>query len=411
MKRIFPGYYIVAASFVIQATYLGAFFSFNVLTPDLAAEFGWERATITAALSINFLVMGVSVVFMGRLTDRLGPRWVLALASIIYGLGYLLLSQVQAVWQLYLFFGILAGISIGAHDVCTLSTVSRWFVERRGLITGIVKSGAGIGQLLFPGIVAWLVFSFGWRTTCVVIGVLLLTMTLVSLVLKRDPAMLGLQPDDRGPLTDTQLISARAQNDKESGISLRDALRTRQLWLLALGKFADFYCLMTIVAHIVWHGEDLGLGEAAAGILVVIGGISILGRLAVGKISDQFGSKRAIQTCFILLFLSFVFLLTIETPKLLFVFALIYGIAHGGFFTATSPSVAEYFGTRSHGAIFGILVFCGTVGGFVSPPLAGYFFDKTGSYDTPFLILTALSIIGFIVISQLRPLTVALDRS
>ena len=170
-------------------------------------------------------------------------------------------------------------------------------------------------------------------------------MTLVSLVLKRDPAMLGLQPDDRGPLTDTQLISARAQNDKESGISLRDALRTRQLWLLALGKFADFYCLMTIVAHIVWHGKDLGLGEAAAGILVVIGGISILGRLAVGRISDQFGSKRAIQTCFILLFVSFVFLLTIENPKLLFVFALIYGIAHGGFFTATSPSVAEYFGT------------------------------------------------------------------
>jgi MFS family permease len=166
---------------------------------------------------------------------------------------------------------------------------------------------------------------------------------------------------------------------------------------------------MTIVAHIVWHGEDLGLGEAAAGILVVIGGISIVGRLAVGKISDQFGSRRAIQTCFILLFLSFVFLLTIENPKLLFVFALIYGIAHGGFFTATSPSVAEYFGTRSHGAIFGILVFCGTVGGFVSPPLAGYFFDKTGSYDIPFLILTALSIIGFIVISQLRPLPVALD--
>jgi sugar phosphate permease len=102
LKRIFPGYYIVAASFVIQGTYLGAFFSFNVLTPDLAAEFGWERATITTALSINFLVMGVSVMFMGRLTDRLGPRWVLALASIIYGLGYLLLSQVQAVWQLYL---------------------------------------------------------------------------------------------------------------------------------------------------------------------------------------------------------------------------------------------------------------------------------------------------------------------
>jgi MFS family permease len=108
---------------------------------------------------------------------------------------------------------------------------------------------------------------------------------------------------------------------------------------------------------------------------------------------------------------SFIFLLTIENPKLLFVFAFIYGIAHGGFFTATSPSVAEYFGTRSHGVIFGILVFCGTVGGFVSPPLAGYFFDQTGSYDTPFLILTVLSIIGFVAISQLRPLPVALDRS
>ena len=412
MKRIFPGYYIVAASCVVQATYLGAFFSFGILFPEFEAEFGWKRETISWAASLNFLIMGINVIFLGRLTDRLGPRWVLTLASVIYGLGYLLLPQVNAVWHLYLCFGVLAGISIGAHDVCTLSTVARWFVKRRGLITGIVKSGAGVGQSLMPIGVAILIVMFGWRTACVVIGFLLLAMVLVSLTLKRDPALLGLQPDgiELAATETTELNSATSI--PEHGISLRQALKTHQLWLLCIGKFADFYCLMTIVIHIVPHGIDQGLAPAAAArILAIIGIVSIVGRIAVGTLSDHFGSKRAIQVCFSLLFASFVFLQWLENPNLLFAFAVVYGIAHGGFFTATSPSVAEYFGTRSHGVIFGTLVFCGTLGGVISPVLAGRFFDNTGSYDVPFLILTAFSVIGFAVISQLRPLAVASDHA
>lgn len=412
MKRIFPGYYIVAASCVVQATYLGAFFSFGILFPEFEAEFGWSRETISGAASINFLIMGISVVFLGRLTDRIGPRWVLALASAIYGLAYLLLSQIHAVWHLYLFFGVLAGISIGAHDVCTLSTVARWFVKRRGLITGIVKSGAGVGQSLMPIGIAILIVTFGWRTACVVIGLSLLAMVLVSLMLKRDPALLGLQPDgvELAPNDATELNAPTSI--PEHGISLREALKTQQLWLLCIGKFADFYCLMTIVIHIVPHGIDEGLAPtAAARILAIIGIVSIIGRIAVGTLSDRFGSKRAIQACFSLLFASFVFLQWLENPNLLFVFAIVYGIAHGGFFTATSPSVAEYFGTRSHGVIFGTLVFCGTLGGVISPVLAGRFFDNTGSYDVPFLILTAFSVIGFAVISRLRPLVVASDHA
>ena len=199
------------------------------------------------------------MIFLGRLTDRLGPRWVLALASVIYGLGYLLLSQVNAVWHLYLCFGVLAGISIGAHDVCTLSTVARWFVKRRGLITGIVKSGAGVGQALMPIGVAILIVMFGWRTACVVIGFSLLSMVLVSLMLKRDPALVGLQPDGvEVAATETTELNS-ATSIPEHGISLRQALKTHQLWLLCIGKFADFYCLMTIVIHIVPHGIDLSL--------------------------------------------------------------------------------------------------------------------------------------------------------
>ena len=405
MKGIFPGYYIVAAGFLVQATYLGAFFSFGIISPELEETFNWERAQISLASSINFVVMGCSMIFMGRLSDRFGPRLVLAVASLLYGLGYILLSKATAVWHLYVFFGILAGIGIGAHDVCTLSTVARWFVKRRGLFTGIVKAGAGVGQLAFPWIVAFLIATFSWRTTSVVIGLVLMMMIFMALVLKRDPALLGLRPDGHAPATAGYRQETRAGDDQESGITLRAALKTRQLWLLALAKLFDFYCLMTIVSHIVWHGIDSGLPkQEAALILFAIGASSIVGRLAVGRVSDQLGSKRAIQASFIFLFASLIFLQSIDNPKLLFAFAVLYGIAHGGFFTASSPAVAEYFGTRSHGVIFGFIVFCGTLGGAVGPPLAGRFFDNTASYDVPFLILTAFSVAGFAVTSQLKPL-------
>jgi MFS family permease len=123
----------------------------------------------------------------------------------------------------------------------------------------------------------------------------------------------------------------------------------------------------------------------------------------MGTVNDGIGGKRSLITCFIILICGLVWLQLSQGAWMLFLFAIIYGFAHGGLFTVMSPMVAELFGTGSHGLLFGIVLFSGDIGGAIGPLLAGHIFDLTGSYRLVFLILIALAVVGFILITTLRP--------
>jgi MFS family permease len=171
-----------------------------------------------------------------------------------------------------------------------------------------------------------------------------------------------------------------------------------------VAEFAVFFCLLTVVVHIVPHARDLGLPPTiAAGVLSTIGGVSMLGRFTMGTVNDGIGGKRSLITCFIILIGGLVWLQFSECAWMLYLFAVIYGFAHGGLFTVMSPMVAELFGTGSHGLLFGIVLFGGTLGGALGPLMAGHLFDLTGTYRLVFLILTALALVGFGLIMTLRP--------
>ena len=385
---------------VTQMMYLGLFFTFGVLFPEFEKEFGWSRAQISGASSTMFIVMGVLGIAMGRVNDQIGPRILLTASTVVFALGFILMSRMTALWHLYLFYGLLCGLGIAAHDVVVLSTVARWFTRGRGLMSGLVKTGAGIGQLIVPLFAAFFILRHGWRDATMIIGlVALIVMVIAAQVVRRDPKSLGLRPwgDDQ----------KETANDvtQEAGLDLKQAVRTRQFWLISMAKLADWYCLFTIIIHVVPHGIDQGLEPATAAIVLsVIGGCSILGRLVLGAGFDYLGTKRSLLIAFALLFLSVVFLQLLSDPRWLFVFAFVYGIGHGGFFAIASPSVAEYFGTRSHGVIFGIVMFTGSIGGTLGPWLSGWLYDSTGTYDIAFLLVSGFSVFGFLMACGLKPI-------
>ena len=385
---------------VTQMMYLGLFFTFGVLFPEFEKEFGWSRAQISGASSTMFIVMGVLGIAMGRVNDQIGPRILLTASTVVFALGFILMSRMTALWHLYLFYGLLCGLGVAAHDVVVLSTVARWFTRGRGLMSGLVKTGAGIGQLIVPLFAAFFILRHGWRDATMVIGlVALIVMVIAAQVVRRDPKSLGLRPwgDDQKEVA----------NDvtQEAGLDLKQAVRTRQFWLISMAKLADWYCLFTIIIHVVPHGIDQGLEPATAAIVLsVIGGCSILGRLVLGAGFDYLGTKRSLLIAFALLFLSVVFLQLLSDPRWLFVFAFVYGIGHGGFFAIASPSVAEYFGTRSHGVIFGIVMFTGSIGGTLGPWLSGWLYDSTGTYDIAFLLVSGFSVFGFLMACGLKPI-------
>jgi MFS family permease len=395
---LYYGYRIVAASFLIQGVTIGGNFAYGVLFKELEAEFGWSRATIAGASSASLLVMGFMAVLAGRLNDRIGPRWLLTASALFYGLGYLLFAGLQAPWQLYLVYGLLVGVGLSTHDVVTLSTVARWFTRRRGMASAVVKVGTGCGQLLVPLAVAALVAGFGWRTACMAFGATALVLLAAAAQLMRpDPESMGLRADGATGGGNPAL----AKPDPHAGPAARSPL----FWILCCSQAIVFTCLITITIHIVPHATDLGAQRAvAAGVISAIGGISVLGRLAVGGAIDRIGGRRALIGCYAALLASLVWLQFATVPWMLFVFAAVYGVAHGGFFTVMSPTVAEFFGTRVHGVLFGTVLMFGSIGGAIGPLAAGAVFDATGSYRVAFGVLIGLALSGRARVSRLPPM-------
>ena len=407
IPKYFYGYNIVAAGFIIQAVCIGAMFTYGIFFKEFQAEFGWSRATIAGASSVAFLIMGAGGVLAGRLNDKIGPRVLIIGSGLSLGLGYMLMSRMQSPWQIYLLYGGLAGIGFSTHDVVTLSTVARWFVKRRGMMSGIVKVGTGTGQFVVPLIVSASVTAYGWRNSYLIIGaVLLVALLAVAQVMRRDPEGMGLQPDDARD--GARGVGTR---DPDSDVTLGAAVMTGQFWIICLSEFATLLCLLTMVVHIVPHGTDIGLpSTTAATVLSTIGGVSMLGRIVMGTANDRIGGKRSLIVCYAVLICALIFLQMANQTWMLLLFAAIYGFAHGGFFTVMSPAVAELFGLRSHGAIFGIVLFSGMIGGAIGPVLTGHFFDVTGSYQTAFIVLIGVAISGLILITLLRPLQGARER-
>jgi MFS family permease len=192
---------------------------------------------------------------------------------------------------------------------------------------------------------------------------------------------------------------------REAGLTLAEAFATRQFWTLCIVQLTVMFCLMTVMIHIVPHATDMGVAPAvAATILSTVGAVSIAGRLTIGTLVDRLGGRRSLMICFVILLASFALLQSFQVGWMLFVFAAVYGFAHGGFFTVMSPTLAEFFGTGSHGVIFGIVLFSGMMGGAAGPLLAGTLFDTSGSYQVVFMILTGMAVVGLLMAYTLRPM-------
>ena len=376
-------YLVVFGACLTQFAVIGLVFSYGLFFKIFEAEFGWSRTLLSSCTSLAFLMMGVLAIFGGRLSDRYGPRRVLAVTGIIYGIGYALLSQASAPWHLFILFGLFISVGMSTHDVVTLSTIARWFPRKRGTMTGVVKVGTAVGQMAVPPIAALLIVQFGWRTAVIMLGLSAGILLLIAALSMQNP------PEQQASGTSVE----------REGLSFVDARRTGKLWLLCAIQFLFFTALMTIPLHIVVHGMDLGMSASVAAILLsTMGAASVVGRLTIGGFVDRIGGKYAMVLCFVPLIASLCTLLFIDIYWMLFATIAVYGFAHGGLFTVVSPTIAEYFGLRAHGAIFGLVLFFGTIGGAVGPILAGWIFDVTGSYSLAFGTLAGLSILGLLLV-------------
>ena len=392
-----PRYPIVFGALVTQFTIVGLLFSIGLFFDVFEEEFGWPRTILSGSTSLAILVMGLLAYVGGRISDRYGPTVVLGATGMLYGVGFALISVIGAPWQLVALFGIFLGLGLATHDVVTLSTIARWFGPRRGMMTGVVKVGTATGQMVLPPLTALLMVAIGWRYSALALGYGAAALLLFAAYWMEAP------PKSRS--------SARPMERR--GPPFAEVRRSRAFWTLCATQLLFFPSLVTVPLHIAVHGIDLGMTRTTSAILLtVIGGSSIVGRMTVGTLVDRIGGKNAYVLSLVPLVAGLLALLMVETHWLLFAVVALYGFAHGGLFTVVSPTVAEFFGTRAHGAVFGGIVFFGTIGAAIGPIMAGRIFDVTGSYAWAFTGLAVMGVIGLgLVLSLPRRRTAPLARS
>jgi len=391
--KFFYGYVVVLAAFFIVLLMFGTLYTFGVFFKPVSTEFDWTSAATSGAFALYMILHGALYIVTGRLNDRFGPRMVMTACGLFLGLGYLLMSQISAIWQLYLFYGVIIGIGMSGGFVPLVSTVSRWFVKRRGLMTGIVLAGIGMGTVIMPPVASWLISTYGWRTSYMMIGIIALVfIVLAAQFLRRDPGQMGQLPYGENGLPEKGLdLQAR-------GFSVQEAIHTRQFWIVCATGFCSLFCIQAVMVHIVPHATELGISATiAANILAVIGGLSIAGRIIIGSVGDRIGNKPAVIFSLILLSVALLWLQLAKEVWMLYLFAAIFGFAYGGWVALISPIVAELFGLSSHGITLGIIAFGFTIGGAIGPVLAGSIFDITSSYYLAFLVCATMSVIGVIL--------------
>jgi MFS family permease len=384
---LYYGYAIVSAASIIMMMIWGTFNAFGVFFEPFIKEFGWTRAITSGASALNTIIFGILCIFSASVSERLGPRWVMTACGIVLGLSYFLMAQLTRTWELYLYFGVFVAIGMSAY-IPLLSLVPQWFTTNRGRMNAIVLSGMGVGIMVVPPIASYLISVWHWRDSYRMMGVVtLVVMVGASQFLKRLPNQAHNREDRR--------TAVRLADQRNEGLTLRQAVRTRQFALVCLLYFSFLFCLVAITVHIVIHAIGLGIPAThAAMILSLIGGACIVGMNVMGNIADRFSNKMALGVSYSLMGLSLIWLIPSHSQWSFYLFSIAFGFAYGGMQVLFSPLVAELFGTRSHGVILGTGALVGSIGAAIGPIVTGYLFDALGSYAIAFIICAMLAFTG-----------------
>jgi len=389
----------------VMVVCFGVQYSFGIFFKSLVAEFGWTRAATSGIFSLYMIVRAVFSVVMGYFSDKRGSRLTVAIGGLSMGLGLLLTSRVNAIWQLYILYGGMGGLGAASFYVPLASTLSKWFTKKRGFVLGIFTAGVGMGAVIFSPLVEFLITTHTWRRSYVILGIITLVVILTSVLILRDsPQEMGLRPDgaqakgnsDRG-------VDHQKSTDK--GLTLKDAIIAIPFWIILVIEVINYMSTITPMVHIVPFATDSGISSmVAASQLAVIGGFSILGRLALGAYSDRVGARNLLPVTLIVEAMMLFFLTQTKSAVMLYIFSIIFGFAYGGSVPLVAALTAEYFGLASMGSIFGLISFAGVLGGALGPFVAGFIYDVTTKYTIAFLALAILSVVGTLLSLYLRRL-------
>ena len=399
--RIFYGWYVLAVSFVILFFTTGARFTIGVVFKPLMVEFGWDRAAVSLGFFINMTIYALSLIIAGRSYDRYGPKWVIVISSCFLSAGFMSLAFIDSLWQFSISYGFVAAIGMGGTTVPIFAALmSKWFQKGRSLAVSLGLAGSCIGQSVLVPVFASLVLRYGWRLSYFFLGVVMLVVivALTLLVIKGDPAQLGIEP--WGKQVEDISVQQKIQgfeSDSSTDLGLSGAMKTRSFWLFVSVMFICGSGDFLVTTHLIPMATDYNVSPtAAARVLASLGIMSLAGILLVGPVSDLIGIKTPIALTFLIRFLLFIFIFKYHNLFSFYAF----GCAFGFTFLITgllNPIlVGRLYGFSHVGLISGFTTTVHHLGGGFWAYMAGEIFDRTGNYQLVFIISTIMALLAIL---------------
>ena len=391
---------VVASLFVVTYGISTPLAAYGVFLPVLVETFGWSRGAIATALSINLLLGGLAGWVIGMLADRHGPRVMLVVTVALAGTAFALVATVGALWQLYLFVGVLGGVGMSSFYLLAAATVSHWFDERRGLALALVLVGFNLGYITAGPLAAWLIDGLGWRPAYAVLGAGCGLITLLAALTVRAP-----RPEEVPHLRRPIAVGAAVADEVAPGLTMRQALRDARQWYLNASWFLMGGLALMLSVHLVPFAHDRGVSLAAAAVSLTAYGVgAVTGRLTSGLVSDRVGAHTTISLGYALQVLALAALLWMPTHESLLVSLAFLGLGFAATDTMITKVIPDVFGLRALGAIMGVLALGWRTGAAVGPAAAGFLYDATGSYVIPFgaAPLAVLASWGFFTLATRR---------
>jgi MFS family permease len=398
--HLFYGWYVLAASFVILFFNAGARFSIGIMFKPMIGEFGWSRSSMSLAFFFYMIFFALSITVVGRFYDRYGPKWVIAISTLFLSAGYMSISAIDSLWQFFIYYGFLAAIGLGGTSLPLMAVViSKWFEKGRGLAASLALSGSCLGQFALVPVLTILVVRYGWRTSHLSLGLVMLVVNifLALLVIKGDPDDFGQRPfgyeiEDNEKESKDQ--SSSGTNFQDAG--LREAMGTYSFWLYSIVLFICGSGDFLVSTHLIPFVTDHGISVTTAGnMLAWYGLMSLGGILIAGPASDLIGCKIPIALSFVLRIFLFLMILKYQNLVSFYIFALAFGFTHLITGPLTPILMGKLYGFSHIGLLSGLVFTIHYLAGGFWAYVGGLIFDQTGSYRLAFILSTFMALVAF----------------
>jgi len=403
--------WLIAASAVGIHISIGSVYAWSVVSKPMISEFGWSLKSVSFTFSIAILFLGLAAAFLGHFVEKHGPRKAGTLAAILFGIGMIgagLAIQLKSLPLLYATYGVLGGMGLGTGYITPVSTLIKWFPDKRGMATGMAIMGFGFAALIAGPVMRVIIDSMGIAAMFYILGVVYFILMICSSQYLAPP------PEGWAPKGYHESISSGKKVVKEdlAMLTANEAVKTIRFYYLWLMLFINVTCGIAVISVASPMGQEIaGMTPAVAATMVGLMGLfNELGRFGWSSLSDHLGRPAVWVAFFAIQTIAFFALPSITNALLFQIILFLILTCYGGGFASVPAFISDLFGTKQVSAIHGYILTAWAMAGLVGPMIASWIRETTGDYKKTLFIFAGLFVVA-LVISLLMILNIKQHRA